>query len=68
KAEGETSRFRAIFNEYEKAPRVTRQRLYLETMQEVIKSNPPVIIDSKAGVVTYLPLPELQKRQKGGQR
>jgi membrane protease subunit HflK len=68
KAEGETSRFRAIFNEYKKAPLVTRQRLYLETMQEVIKSNPPTIIDSTTGVVTYLPLPEIQKRQKGGQR
>jgi len=68
KAQGETSRFRAIFNEYKKAPKVTRQRLYLETMQEVIKSNPPTIIDSTSGVVPYLPLPELQKRQKGGSR
>ncbi|MCZ6886216.1 MAG: protease modulator HflK [Alphaproteobacteria bacterium] len=66
KAEGETSRFSAIYNEYKKAPRVTRQRLYLETMQEVIKSNPPTIIDSKSGVVPYLALPEIQKRQKGG--
>lgn len=66
KAEGETSRFRAIFNEYQKAPEVTRQRLYLETMQDVVKSNPPTIIDSTSGVVPYLPLPELQKRQKGG--
>jgi len=68
KAQGETSRFRAIFKEYKKAPKVTRQRLYLETMQEVIKSNPPTIIDSSSGVVPYLPLPELQKRQKGGAR
>ena len=68
KAQGETSRFRAIFKEYKKAPLVTRQRLYLETMEEVIKANPPIIIDSSAGVVPYLPLPELQKRQKGGQR
>ncbi len=66
KAEGETSRFSAIYNEYKKAPRVTRQRLYLETMQEVIKANPPTIIDSQVGVVTYLPLPEIKKRQKGG--
>ncbi len=66
KAQGETSRFSAIYNEYKKAPKVTRQRLYLETMQEVIKSNPPTIIDSKSGVVPYLPLPEIQKRQKGG--
>ena len=68
KAQGETSRFLAIYNEYKKAPLVTRQRLYLETMQEMIKANPPIIIDSTAGVVPYLPLPELQKRQKGGQR
>ncbi len=68
KAEGETSRFTAIYKEYKKAPGVTRQRLYLETMQEVVKSNPPTIIDSDSGVVPYLPLPELQKRQKGGTR
>ena len=68
KAQGETSRFRAIFKEYKKAPLVTRQRLYLETMEEVIKANPPIIIDSSVGVVPYLPLPELQKRLKGGQR
>ena len=68
KAQGETSRFSAIFKEYKTAPKVTRQRLYLETMQEVIKSNPPTIIDSTSGVVPYLPLPELQKRQKGGAR
>ncbi|MEE8084035.1 MAG: protease modulator HflK, partial [Alphaproteobacteria bacterium] len=60
--------FLAIYNEYKKAPLVTRQRLYLETMQEVIKANPPIIIESTTGVVPYLPLPELQKRQKGGQR
>jgi membrane protease subunit HflK len=68
KAQGETSRFRAIYNEFKKAPKVTRQRLYLETMQEVVKSNPPTIIDSKSGVVPYLPLPELHKRQSGGTR
>ncbi|MDX1483927.1 MAG: FtsH protease activity modulator HflK [Alphaproteobacteria bacterium] len=68
KAQGETSRFRAIYDEYRKAPEVTRQRLYLETMQEVVKSNPPTIIDLKSGVIPYLPLPELQKQQKGGAR
>ena len=68
KAQGETSRFRAIFKEYKKAPLVTRQRLYLETMEEVIKANPPIIIDSSVGVVPYLPLPELRKRLKGGQQ
>lgn len=65
KAEGETSRFRAIYDEYKSAPEVTRQRLYLETMQEVVRSSPPIVIEHGSGVVPYLPLPEIQKRLRG---
>ncbi|WP_078120635.1 FtsH protease activity modulator HflK [Thiosocius teredinicola] len=56
-AEGESQRFLALKNEYEKAPRVTRERLYLETMQDVLKNTGKVLLDVKEGSnLTYLPL------------
>ena len=65
-AEGEASRFLAIYYEYEKAKRVTKERMYLETMEKVLADVDKVIIDRKAGgVVPYLPLPELTKKKKG---
>lgn len=63
-AEGEASRFLAILEEYEKAPEVTRKRLYLETMENVLGRVDKVIIDGDTGgqgVVPYLPLNELRK-------
>ncbi len=63
-ADGEASRFTAILEEYRKAPEVTRKRLYLETMEEVLGRVEKVIIDEQAsgqGVVPYLPLNELKK-------
>ncbi|SFL53487.1 FtsH protease activity modulator HflK [Shimia aestuarii] len=63
-AEGEASRFSAVLEEYKKAPEVTRKRLYLETMEEVLGGIDKVIIDQNAsdqGVVPYLPLNELRK-------
>ncbi len=66
-AEGEASRFIAVYEEYAKAPEVTRKRLYLETMERVMARVNKVIIDETAGgqgVVPYLPLNELNK--KGG--
>jgi membrane protease subunit HflK len=63
-AEGEASRFTAVLEEYRKAPEVTRKRLYLETMEEVLGRVDKVIIDeqqSGQGVVPYLPLNELKK-------
>jgi membrane protease subunit HflK len=63
-AEGEASRFLAVLAEYEKAPEVTRKRLYLETMEEVLGGLTKIIIDensSSQGVVPYLPLNELQR-------
>ena len=63
-AQGEASRFLAVLAEYVKAPGVTRQRLYLETLERVMGSVQKVIIDSAAqggqGVVPYLPLSELR--------
>lgn len=64
-AEGEASRFSAVLTEYQKAPDVTRKRLYLETMERVLGRVDKVIIEDGAGggsgVVPYLPLNELRK-------
>jgi membrane protease subunit HflK len=66
-ATGQTSRFNQIYEQYKKAPDVTRQRLYLETMERVFGSSDKIILDGPAqggaGVVPYLPLPELRNRQ-----
>ena len=66
RAEGDANRFLAVYNEFVQARDVTTKRLYLETMEEVLRGMNKVVIDSKGGqgVVPYLPLPELQK--KGG--
>ncbi len=64
-AEGEASRFSAVLAEYAKAPEVTRKRLYLETLEEVLGRVDKVIIDENQGgqgVVPYLPLNELGKK------
>lgn len=63
-AQGEASRFTAVLTEYRKAPEVTRKRLYLETMEEVLGRVDKVILDENAvgqgqGVVPFLPLNEL---------
>ena len=56
-ADGESQRFLALLQEYEKAPSVTRERLYLETMQDVLRNTGKVLLDVKEGSnLTYLPL------------
>jgi len=56
-ADGESQRFLALLGEYEKAPNVTRERLYLETMQEVLGNTGKVLLDVKEGSnLTYLPI------------
>ncbi len=61
-AEGEASRFSQIFAEYQKAPQVTRQRMYLDTMQTVMNNTSKVVIDQKGGnSLLYLPLDKLQQ-------
>lgn len=66
-AEGEAARFISVYEQYAKAPEVTRKRLYLETMETVIGNSSKVIIDPGAsgtsGVLPYLPLPALQSAQ-----
>ncbi|EBA15537.1 HflK protein [Roseobacter sp. SK209-2-6] len=64
-AQGEASRFSAVLEEYSKAPEVTRKRLYLETMEEVLGRVDKIILDDQSGegqgVVPYLPLNELRR-------
>jgi modulator of FtsH protease HflK len=61
-AEGEARRFISIYDEYAKAPDVTRQRIYLETMENVLRNSNKVIIDEQQGVVPYLPLNEITRQ------
>ncbi|MCT8992036.1 FtsH protease activity modulator HflK [Chelativorans sp. SCAU2101] len=69
-AQGEAQRFVSVYEEYAKAPDVTRQRLFLETMEEVLRGANKVIVgqDAGQGVVPYLPLTELRRSQpaRGG--
>ena len=59
KSEGESARFVQILREYEKAPVVTRERLYRETMEDVFASTSKVVVDSKANSMMYLPIDKL---------
>jgi len=62
-AKGEADRFEKVLGQYQKAPAVTRKRIFIETMQDVLSNTDKIIIDQKSGgVVPYLPLSELQKR------
>ena len=63
-ADGEAQRFISVYDEYAKAPDVTRKRLFLETMERVFRDSEKVIIeqDGSQGVVPYLPLDQLQRR------
>ena len=61
-AEGEASRFSQIVTEYSKAPVVTRQRLYLDAMQQVLSNSSKVVVDQKNGSnLLYLPLDKLMQ-------
>lgn len=66
-AEGEASRFRQILAEYNKAPSVTRDRLYLEAIQSVLGNTSKVLIDQKGGNnLLYLPLDKLLRQSDSG--
>lgn len=66
RAQGETAQFNAVFEQYRISPEVTRKRLYLETMEDVLKRVDKTVIDAP-GVTPYLPLPEVQRRQRAAQ-
>ncbi|WP_415896870.1 FtsH protease activity modulator HflK [Neptuniibacter sp. QD57_21] len=64
RSEGDAKRFTALLTEYEKAPEVTRERLYLDTMQEVLSQNPKVLIDVEGGNnMMYLPLDKIMQNR-----
>ena len=69
-AKGQSSRFLKVYEEYKKAPDVTRERIYLETMERILGGSDKLIVDSGAagsqGVVPYLPLNELTARRPAG--
>jgi membrane protease subunit HflK len=64
-AKGATSRFNQVYDQYKKAPEITRQRMYLETMERLFSGTDKIILDSggqgQGGIVPYLPLNELTR-------
>jgi membrane protease subunit HflK len=65
-ARGQASRFNAVYEQYKNAPGVTRERLFLETMERVMGGTDKIILDSTGngqGVVPYLPLDQIQQRR-----
>jgi membrane protease subunit HflK len=66
-SEGEASRFRQILVEYNKAPQVTRERLYIETVQAMLASASKILIDARAGGnLLYLPLDKIMQMTGSG--
>ena len=66
-AEGDAQRFRSVLTEYQKAPAVTRDRLYLDTMQQVYSNVSKVLVESRTGSnLLYLPLDKLMQVASGG--
>jgi membrane protease subunit HflK len=63
-AKGQADRFLAVYTQYKNAPDVTRQRIFIETMEKVLGDTDKVIVDDKAGpgVVPFLPLSEFSKK------
>ena len=60
-ANGEASRFDPVYSQYRLAPRVTRDRIYLETMERIYQRADTVILDQRAGAVPYLPLDGMRR-------
>ena len=66
-AEGDASRFRQVLVEYSKAPQVTRDRMYLDTMQQVFANTSKVLVDVRSGSpLLYLPLDKLVQQTGSG--
>ncbi len=66
-AEGEASRFKQVLTEYSRAPQVTRDRMYIETMQQVFSNTSKIMVDARAGnQMLYLPLDKLIGQGGGG--
>jgi membrane protease subunit HflK len=68
-AQGDAARFTSVEAEFTKAPKVTRERLYLSTMQEILSSTSKIMIDSTAGNnMLYLPLDKIMNQVSSGDR
>ncbi len=66
RAEGDASRFDQLLTAYRKAPKVTRERIYLETMQDILSRTPKVLLDTRgSGSIIYLPLDKLLQQSSG---
>ena len=65
-AQGEAEAFDKVYEQYRLAPEVTRQRLYYETMERVLKQTDKTIVEP-SGVTPYLPLPEVRQRSRSSQ-
>ena len=62
-AEGDAARFKQVLEQYQKAPAVTRDRMYLETMQQIFTNTTKVMVDAKSGSnLLYLPLDKLMQQ------
>jgi membrane protease subunit HflK len=64
-AEGDVARFQSVYNAYSQAPEVTRQRMYIETVEQIMQRSRKVVIDAKGGAngnMIYLPLDKLLDR------
>ena len=70
RSEGDANRFNSILKSYKKNEDVTKNRIYLETLEEVLQNANKVIIDTKqgSGVLPYLPLPEIKKRKRNQEK
>ena len=66
RSQGDANRFNSILKSYKNNESVTKNRIYLETLEEILQNANKVIIDTKqgSGVLPYLPLPEIKKRKK----
>ncbi len=63
-AEGEADRFSMILTEYDKSPTVTRERMYIETLEEIMRNSTKVLVDTEGGNnLLYLPLDQLTQRR-----
>jgi membrane protease subunit HflK len=67
RSEGDAQRFLSVYNAYRRAREVTTRRIYIETLEEVLRGTDKILLDESAsragGVVPYLPLPEVERRR-----
>jgi membrane protease subunit HflK len=67
-AQGDAQRFRSVYNEYQKAPQVTRDRMYLDTMQQIFSNVTKVLVDSRQGATLLnLPLEKILQMSSGAE-